>query len=119
MVRWWDRWLYQRPGQDLPALRAYIMDGPDAGEGPDHRRGFWVSEAAWPSPNIDSLALHRSEEHTSELQSLMRISYAVFCLKKKKITSNTKLTYTTLNSPYTCILLTTYHLHQYINNIHH
>src|SRR3546814_10736838 len=31
---------------------------------------------------------HRSEEHTSELQSLMRISYAVFCLKKK----NTKIT---------------------------
>src|SRR3546814_1869966 len=36
--------------------------------------------------------LVRSEEHTSELQSLMRISYAVFCLKKKKqtITTNTK-----------------------------
>src|SRR3546814_10339597 len=31
-----------------------------------------------------SLYEHRSEEHTSELQSLMRISYAVFCLKKKK-----------------------------------
>src|SRR3546814_5307824 len=31
----------------------------------------------------------RSEEHTSELQSLMRTSYAVFCLKKKKRTSNT------------------------------
>src|SRR3546814_6835192 len=31
-------------------------------------------------------ALMRSEEHTSELQSLMRISYAVFCLKKKKHT---------------------------------
>src|SRR3546814_3942403 len=30
------------------------------------------------------LPRHRSEEHTSELQSLMRISYAVFCLKKKK-----------------------------------
>src|SRR3546814_7247904 len=30
-------------------------------------------------------ALRRSEEHTSELQSLMRISYAVFCLKKKHI----------------------------------
>src|SRR3546814_10762367 len=30
----------------------------------------------------------RSEEHTSELQSLMRISYAVFCLKKKKIQQN-------------------------------
>src|SRR3546814_6944785 len=32
----------------------------------------------------------RSEEHTSELQSLMRISYAVFCLKKKKQYQNTK-----------------------------
>src|SRR3546814_1864556 len=31
----------------------------------------------------------RSEEHTSELQSLMRISYAVFCLKKKKKTTTT------------------------------
>src|SRR3546814_7127126 len=31
----------------------------------------------------------RSEEHTSELQSLMRISYAVFCLKKKKTKTNT------------------------------
>src|SRR3546814_2088865 len=31
----------------------------------------------------DVLLRHRSEEHTSELQSLMRISYAVFCLKKK------------------------------------
>src|SRR3546814_4972518 len=34
-------------------------------------------------PEIE-LARYRSEEHTSELQSLMRISYAVFCLKKKK-----------------------------------
>src|SRR3546814_4975366 len=33
----------------------------------------------------------RSEEHTSELQSLMRISYAVFCLKKKKETTQDKL----------------------------
>src|SRR3546814_4089466 len=32
----------------------------------------------------------RSEEHTSELQSLMRISYAVFCLKKKKTQMNTE-----------------------------
>src|SRR3546814_6402708 len=32
---------------------------------------------------VAALALFRSEEHTSELQSLMRISYAVFCLKKK------------------------------------
>src|SRR3546814_8578053 len=36
--------------------------------------------------------LPRSEEHTSELQSLMRISYAVFCLKKKKQEYNTKQT---------------------------
>src|SRR3546814_4476862 len=36
-----------------------------------------VYVAIWPSAG-------RSEEHTSELQSLMRISYAVFCLKKKK-----------------------------------
>src|SRR3546814_6818618 len=34
--------------------------------------------------------LARSEEHTSELQSLMRISYAVFCLKKKKKTTQIK-----------------------------
>src|SRR3546814_5186600 len=34
--------------------------------------------------NLVGNALKRSEEHTSELQSLMRISYAVFCLKKKK-----------------------------------
>src|SRR3546814_1253092 len=35
-------------------------------------------------------AEERSEEHTSELQSLMRISYAVFCLKKKKLTYTTR-----------------------------
>src|SRR3546814_5532801 len=34
--------------------------------------------------NVDAVDTGRSEEHTSELQSLMRISYAVFCLKKKK-----------------------------------
>src|SRR3546814_8693730 len=36
----------------------------------------------------------RSEEHTSELQSLMRISYAVFCVKKKKQDKQTKIKYT-------------------------
>src|SRR3546814_965797 len=40
---------------------------------------------------LEELVAVRSEEHTSELQSLMRISYAVFCLKKKKKLS----TYTT------------------------
>src|SRR3546814_10751059 len=38
----------------------------------------------WPLPHAPASARSRSEEHTSELQSLMRISYAVFCLKKKK-----------------------------------
>src|SRR3546814_4961258 len=36
--------------------------------------------------------LNRSEEHTSELQSLMRISYAVFCLQKKTQANNTTIT---------------------------
>src|SRR3546814_7918702 len=36
-----------------------------------------------PSPALVKI-IHRSEEHTSELQSLMRISYAVFCFTKKK-----------------------------------
>src|SRR3546814_4673391 len=62
-----------------------------------HQRG---SEAGWllpllrrwaaaRTPSLDparrSRDARRSEEHTSELQSLMRISYAVFCLKKKRI----------------------------------
>src|SRR3546814_1026172 len=60
----------------------------------------------------------RSEEHTSELQSLMRISYAVFCLKKKQnsctytSTCNTNSTNHTINRPnnytnHTCQLTTT------------
>src|SRR3546814_2177215 len=40
-----------------------------------------IADTTDPSEIMES----RSEEHTSELQSLMRISYAVFCLKKKKI----------------------------------
>src|SRR3546814_5981385 len=38
---------------------------------------------------VDPVVFARSEEHTSELQSLMRISYAVFCLKKKKYKQTT------------------------------
>src|SRR3546814_1412275 len=41
------------------------------------------------------VGLGRSEEHTSELQSLMRISYAVFCLKKKKQKTRVKQNYQT------------------------
>src|SRR3546814_5832975 len=40
-------------------------------------------EAILPAPIETDAPFSRSEEHTSELQSLMRISYAVFCLKKK------------------------------------
>src|SRR3546814_13482575 len=43
------------------------------------------------SPDHPPIRPHRSEEHTSELQSLMRISYAVFCLKKKNKTNTSKL----------------------------
>src|SRR3546814_1395894 len=59
--------------KDMPALR----DEADPGAGAFVRahRGHVVAV------DVD---IARSEEHTSELQSLMRISYAVFCLKKKK-----------------------------------
>src|SRR3546814_12409363 len=45
-------------------------------------------EPAMHTPPVVSHGGLRSEEHTSELQSLMRISYAVFCLKKKNYESN-------------------------------
>src|SRR3546814_5753624 len=57
------------PGAVAGVLQALPTGRHDFGEvGRDRRRGAQI----------------RSEEHTSELQSLMRISYAVFCLKKKK-----------------------------------
>src|SRR3546814_6806773 len=49
----------------------------------------------WPSPSA-----RRSEEHTSELQSLMRISYAVFCLKKNKNNTHQQISHTTLHYKY-------------------
>src|SRR3546814_2893281 len=53
---------------------------------PDPAIGYPAGQALAASTLADSgnNLLYRSEEHTSELQSLMRISYAVFCLKKKK-----------------------------------
>src|SRR3546814_8686751 len=94
---------YQRPQQPVDAVGILLQPGgaegqhllnpapPDALANGDplrqariHRRaapGFARDEAV-DLPGADRL--HRSEEHTSELQSLMRISYAVFCLKKKK-----------------------------------
>src|SRR3546814_3701581 len=53
------------------------------------RRGCLTPGTATESPGfVQIFNKLRSEEHTSELQSLMRISYAVFCLKKKKNTYN-------------------------------
>src|SRR3546814_2826061 len=50
-----------------------------------------INPASYASMNEATLARPRSEEHTSELQSLMRISYAVFCLKKKQNKTQAKL----------------------------
>src|SRR3546814_2190834 len=69
--------------------------------GSRNRSKRWSSA---PSANLAAWTYWRSEEHTSELQSLMRISYAVFCLKKQRdiilftykrypITSNTSSPY--------------------------
>src|SRR3546814_5558789 len=64
-----------------PALR---VDKLDAFYGKSHI----LSDISFEARKGEVVAvLSRSEEHTSELQSLMRISYAVFCLKKKKKTS--------------------------------
>src|SRR3546814_10750719 len=67
------------------ALRLDADDRYDSGEGRSiarSRRAHQEFHARRPGRRL------RSEEHTSELQSLMRISYAVFCLKKKKQNKN-------------------------------
>src|SRR3546814_3103276 len=55
-----------------------------AGLKPLHRIGDMAAAALFGAREDAVAHAERSEEHTSELQSLMRISYAVFCLKKKK-----------------------------------
>src|SRR3546814_1328280 len=63
------------------------------------RRGAFIGKGAVLMPSFVNIGAHvgegtmvdRSEEHTSELQSLMRISYAVFCLKKKNKIRNNKI----------------------------
>src|SRR3546814_9381955 len=60
---------------DLAAASPRPLTFMDGGEGIARRIAHLTKEQSWPLP--------RSEEQTSELQSLMRISYAVFCLKKK------------------------------------
>src|SRR3546814_3152973 len=76
-LRWPDSGL-SRPGE-----RVARQDAGRSGQGQHYRQRT--------SP--DSRTARRSEEHTSELQSLMRISYAVFCLKKKKQKKTKQQTY--------------------------
>src|SRR3546814_1120941 len=76
---------------DIAALEQPVLVISVIGEAADRalgaRRAVAVVEravAVLPAPDRIGVVFGRSEEHTSELQSLMRISYAVFCLKKKK-----------------------------------
>src|SRR3546814_4549349 len=77
------------------AVNSPAIDFPESGSDPEFDRRTKVLLIAaksflkkgYSATSIDEIAEAagtRSEEHTSELQSLMRISYAVFCLKKKK-----------------------------------
>src|SRR3546814_2785059 len=59
----------------------------------------WGVDFVSVEPFNEPSAEYRSEEHTSELQSLMRISYAVFCLKKKKYNNNIHHMQTHYSSP--------------------
>src|SRR3546814_3310861 len=77
----------------VTALLRVLHDGPP-GRHRGHRLASLAPVTDEPRPHervLDARAgieIPRSEEHTSELQSLMRISYAVFCLKKKKKTKS-------------------------------
>src|SRR3546814_1837067 len=81
-------------GADQPLARAVLRHLPlndlraRDGEPFGQRRAHLLGHVAHPRKVGDAVMVDRSEEHTSELQSLMRISYAVFCLKKKKTNSN-------------------------------
>src|SRR3546814_2003689 len=80
----------QEPGGDVVELAEPVLP---AGARIGHAKRLEFGRHAAVDPRIALLPfisvhrLERSEEHTSELQSLMRISYAVFCLKKKKKTT--------------------------------
>src|SRR3546814_4483412 len=68
-------------GEAVPALSWPDLNGHTAALSALRGRPVMINYwASWCGPCIHEM---RSEEHTSELQSLMRISYAVFCLKKK------------------------------------
>src|SRR3546814_6895163 len=77
-----------------PLVSAGMGTSPPELREAEHNPGHGVARNGFASaPAQAAAALHRSEEHTSELQSLMRISYAVFSLKKKNTnTRNTQRT---------------------------
>src|SRR3546814_3341240 len=79
------RGIRQRCGEDFLLGVRYTGDE-DLPGGFGASDGLQISHMLKDSGLVDFLNVVRSEEHTSELQSLMRISYAVFCLKKKKKT---------------------------------
>src|SRR3546814_7232085 len=80
----------QRLAQFRDGGRERALDHDDAG--PDRIEQFLLGHdfARAQQQFMEHFERFRSEEHTSELQSLMRNSYAVFCLKKKKYHSNYK-----------------------------
>src|SRR3546814_2156669 len=81
--------LGQRPGTQRVA--DVVESGHEAGE-VGHRHATGLGLHVLDRRTIRNLDNQRSEEHTSDLQSLMRISYAVFCLKKnKKSNDNNKM----------------------------
>src|SRR3546814_9430462 len=85
-------------GQAEHFLRAALAKGGDSR--PVRRQLASVLEQQERLVEAEAMLAARSEEHTSELQSLMRISYAVFCLKKKKQTikmTNKIIRNTTMN----------------------
>src|SRR3546814_1276769 len=77
---------------DPGAVVIWFSDDPSLNEQTRFRLGEASDRLNWSDLVVvgNSFNRERSEEHTSEVQSLMRISYAVFCLKKKKITHTTR-----------------------------
>src|SRR3546814_9159017 len=71
-------------------FRSAAMTAPPAAVLPPEPPNAILAGLACRCPRCGKGRLFRSEEHTSELQSLMRISYAVFCLKKKNNTNTTR-----------------------------
>src|SRR3546814_8220300 len=98
--------MFMSNSKDLTAAPAFLalscvgflasapaMAADDAGAGADRTadsifvNGQYQQEPIAPKATAPLLDTPRSEEHTSELQSLMRISYAVFCLQKTTVSS--------------------------------